>query len=213
MADALGTRWAAAGHELVVAGRTESKARELADRWGARSGSFRDAAEFGDVVLVAVLHQGIDGTLAEVGDALRGKAVVDCNNPVEVEHFTLVTRPGVSMAQHIAQVTGGHVVKAFNLCHADVWRMAPPVFDDRRLVVPYCGDDPAAMALTARLIADLGCEPLPVGDLRHAHHLEAMAAIVISLLFGGADPHTAFNLVTGTATAGIRDGAVSLDGR
>lgn len=121
MADALGTRWAAAGHEVVVAGRTEAKARALAEKWGARSGTFREAAEFGDVVLVAVLYQGIDHTLAEVGDALRGKPVIDCTNPVEV--------------------------------------------------------------------------PVKVGDLRHTLHLEAMAAIVISLLFGGSDPHTLFNLV------------------
>ncbi len=200
MADALGTRWAAAGHELMVAGRTEAKARVLADKWGARSGSFREAAEFGDIALIAVLYQGMRHTLTEIGDALRGKAIIDCNNPVEVEHFTLVTEPGRSMAQHIADVTGGHVVKAFNLCHARVWQMEPPVFDGRRLVVPYCGDDSTAAGLTERLITDIGCEPLLVGDLRHAHHLEAMAAIVISLLFGGSDPHTVFNLVDRTGT-------------
>jgi 8-hydroxy-5-deazaflavin:NADPH oxidoreductase len=118
---------------------------------------------------------------------------------VEVEHFTLVTEPGRSMAQHIADVTGGHVVKAFNLCHARVWQMEPPVFDGRGLTVPYCGDDSTAADLTKRLIKDIGCEPLPVGDLRHAHHLQAMAAIVISLLFGGSDPHTVFNLVDRTS--------------
>ncbi|WP_214327967.1 hypothetical protein [Nonomuraea sediminis] len=41
------------------------------------------------------------------------------------------------------------------------------MFDGRRLIVPYCGDDPAALDITCRLIADIGCEPLPVGDLRH----------------------------------------------
>ena len=195
MADALGSRWAAAGHELMVAGRTEANVRALAGKWGARSGSFREAAEFGDVALIAVLYQGMRYTLTQIGDALRGKAIIDCNNPVEVENFTLVTEPGRSMAQHIAEVTGGHVVKAFNLCHARVWQMEPPAFDGRRLAVPYCGDDPAATDLTEQLITDIDCEPLPVGDLRHAHHLEAMAAIVISLLFGGSDPHTVFNLV------------------
>jgi 8-hydroxy-5-deazaflavin:NADPH oxidoreductase len=73
MADALGTRWAAAGHELMVAGRTEAKVRALADKWGARSGSFREAAEFGDIALIAVLYQGMHYTLTEIGDALRGK--------------------------------------------------------------------------------------------------------------------------------------------
>ena len=99
------------------------------------------------------------------------------------------------MAQEIELATGGHVVKAFNLCQAHVWQMEPPIFDNRRLAVPYCGDHSAALDMTRQLIADLGGEPLPIGDLRHAHHLEAMAAIVISLLFGGRDPYTVFNLV------------------
>jgi 8-hydroxy-5-deazaflavin:NADPH oxidoreductase len=34
--------------------------------------------------------------------------------------------------------------------------------------------------------------------LHRARHLEAMAAIVIGLLFGGYDAHTVFNLITTT---------------
>jgi predicted dinucleotide-binding enzyme len=195
MADALGTRWAAAGHELMVAGRTAGKAHALARKWGGHVGSFSEAAQFGDIALIAVLYQGMPGTLAEIGDALRGKPIVDCNNPVEVKQFTLVTEAGRSMASDVQEATGGHVVKAFNLCHARVWQLDPPTFDGRRLVVPYCGDHPAAEELTRRLIADVGADPLPVGGLRQAHHLEAMAAVMISLLYGGRDPYTVFNLV------------------
>ncbi|WP_344836182.1 hypothetical protein [Nonomuraea dietziae] len=65
------------------------------------------------------------------------------------------------------------------------------MFDHRSLVVPYCGDDAGGAGDDASTDdPDIGCDPLPVGDLRHAHHLEAMAAIVISLLFGGHDAHT-----------------------
>jgi predicted dinucleotide-binding enzyme len=202
MADALGTRWAAAGHEIMVAGRTAGKAEALARKWSGRAGTFREVAQFGDIALIAILYQGMPATLAEIGDALRGKPIVDCNNPVETEHFTLVTGPGRSMAQDIEQATGGHVVKAFNLCEARVWRMEPPMFDNRRLVVPYCGDHAGALDMTRDLIADLGCDPLRIGDLRHAHHLEAMAAVVISLLYGGRDPYTVLNLVD-RSTAGI----------
>ncbi|TQS43679.1 NADPH-dependent F420 reductase [Cryptosporangium phraense] len=203
MADTLGTRWAAAGHELMVAGRTASKAEALADKWGGRAGSFDEVARFGEIALIAVLYQGMPAALSEIGDALRGKPIVDCNNPVETEHFTLVSEPGRSMAQDIERATGGHVVKAFNLCEAGVWRMDPPIFDHRRLVVPYCGSDSVAMDLTRSLIADVGAEPLAVGDVRHALHLEAMAAVVISLLFGGRDPHTVFNL-TDQSAADVR---------
>ncbi len=195
MADALGTRWAAAGHELMVAGRTTQKARALAEKWGGRVGGFQETAAFGDAALIAVLYQGMPATLAAIGDGLRGKPVIDCNNPVEVDHFTLVTAPGQAMAWEIQNATGGQVVKAFNLCHARVWKMDEPLFDGRRLSVPYCTDEAAAAAVARQLIEQVGGEPVSVGDLRHAHHLEAMAAVVISLLFAGRDPSTVFNLV------------------
>jgi len=44
------------------------------------------------VVLLAVLHGGIDATLRAAGAAdgtLAGKPLLDCNNPVETERFTL----------------------------------------------------------------------------------------------------------------------------
>jgi predicted dinucleotide-binding enzyme len=205
MADVLGTRWAGAGHDLMITGRTAAKAQSLADKWKARAGSFQEVAEFADVALIAVLYQGMAATLAEIGDGLRGKVIIDCNNPVEVEHFTLVTEPGRSMAEEIEQATGGQVVKAFNLCHARVWEMRPPMFDGRRLVVPYCGDHPAAHESTRELIRDIGGEPLLAGGLRHAQYLEATAAIVIALLWGGRDPHTVLNLVDTTTVAPSTD--------
>lgn len=49
---------------------------------------------------------------------------------MDVSDFSLVTWDGKSLAeqaQHLAP--GSHVVKAFNLAHAKVWQMTPPVFD------------------------------------------------------------------------------------
>jgi glutamyl-tRNA reductase len=60
MADAPGTRWAAAGHELMVAGRTAAKAEALARKWGGRAGSFKEVAAFADIALIAVLYQSKD---------------------------------------------------------------------------------------------------------------------------------------------------------
>ena len=73
--------------------------------------------------------------------------------------------------------------------------MKPPRFDGRPLVVPLAGDDPAGKDAVAGLVRDMGCVPRDIGPLHRARHLEAMAAVVISLLYGGRDPHTVFNLV------------------
>jgi predicted dinucleotide-binding enzyme len=195
MAEALGAKWAARGHDLMITGRSPEKAAALAHRLGVRAGSFAEAAQFADAALLAVLYQGMEYTLERIGNGLRDKPVIDCNNPVETEGFTLVTPPGESMAQQIAKATSGHVVKAFNLCHADVWRMPSITFDGRPLTVPYCGDDSTALGVAEQLIEDTGGVALPTGDLRHAQYLEASAAIIIAQLYGGLPARTVFNLV------------------
>jgi predicted dinucleotide-binding enzyme len=188
MADALGTQWARAGHEVMVSGRDPGRgaaqAARMTTRAGAevRAGSFAEAAGFGEVVVVAVREAGLLDTLQAAGAALRGKALVDVTNANPKEYD--ITR---SLARLIGDVTGGHVVKAFNLCHVDVWRMTPPVFDGRPLAVPLCGDDPGALAAARTLVAGLGCTPVDGGGLERAALLEATAAFMIGLWFGGAD--------------------------
>lgn len=144
---------------------------------------------------MAVRWEGIESTLDTIGDLVRGKILIDCTNPVEVAGFTLTTEPGDSIAELIQRRTGARVVKAFNLCHAEVWKMRPPVFDGRPLAVPYGGDDPAAKGVAGQLIRDVGADPIDLGPLHHARHLEAMAAVIITLLFGGLASRTVFNLV------------------
>ncbi|GAA3699039.1 NAD(P)-binding domain-containing protein [Nonomuraea antimicrobica] len=200
MADALGTQWARAGHEVMVSGRDPHRARERAATMtaqaqaqgqarvrvgadGVRAGTFAEAAGFGEVVVVAVRAAGLLDTLRAAGAALRGKPLIDVTNAPGPDAYD-PTRP---LARLIADVTGGHVVKAFNLCHVDVWRMTPPVFGGRLLAVPLCGDAPEAVAAARTLVADLGCTPVSGGGLERATLLEATAAFVIGLWFGGAD--------------------------
>ncbi|MGI5378550.1 NADPH-dependent F420 reductase [Streptomyces sp. CA-251387] len=175
MSDALGTQWRRAGHEV---------------RAGSRSaGGLREAVEFGtDAVLLAVPYAAVVEVVAGLEPVLRGRVLIDCTNPVG-PGFGLLTAGGPAAAECIAAAApAAHVVKAFNLCHVDVWRMTPPVFDGRPLAVPLCGDDEGALSVVRRLVHDLGCEPLNAGGLDRAGLLEATAALLIGLWVGeGAD--------------------------
>jgi len=199
MTEALGGAWVRAGHEVLIGGRTPSKSAELARLIGACAGTLREAAEFGEVILLAVRREGLAETLelaGAPGGTLLGKTVIDCGNAVNIGDFSQVTWDGKSLAeqaQHLAP--GSHVVKAFNQAHARVWQMTPPSFDGRPLAVPYAGDDEGKKVVRG-LIADLGAEPLDAGDLSQARHLEAMAIVIIRLLFSGYDPHSAFAFVS-----------------
>ncbi|MFD0820671.1 NADPH-dependent F420 reductase, partial [Micromonospora zhanjiangensis] len=139
-------------------------------------------------VLLAVPYAGAGDLVAGLADALDGRTVIDCSNPLGAG-FLLDTRGGPSAADRIAAAApGSRVVKAFNLCHESVWRLTPPVFDGRPLAVPLCGDDPAALETVRRLVRDLGCEPVDGGGLDRAELLEATAAFLIGLWVGaGAD--------------------------
>ncbi|SHN27443.1 NADPH-dependent F420 reductase [Actinacidiphila paucisporea] len=191
MADALATHWVRAGHEVTVGGRDARKAERLAMRigGGAKSAGLRAAAESGeDVVLAALPYEAGAGVARELRASLEGKVLLDCSNPVG-PGFRLLTGGGPSAAQLLAAAAPeAHVVKAFNLCHEDVWRMRPPVFDGRPLAVPVCGDDERALARVSELVRDVGCEPVAGGGLDRAGLLEATAALFIALWVGeGAD--------------------------
>ncbi|MFB6893031.1 NADPH-dependent F420 reductase [Kitasatospora sp. NPDC056327] len=190
MADALATHWARAGHEVVVGGRDARRAERLAERvgGGARAAGLSEAAGAGEVVLAALPFGAGAEVVRDLRGALTGRVLVDCSNPVG-PGFRLLTEGGPSAARLLAAAApGARVVKAFNLCHEDVWRMRPPVFDGRPLAVPLCGDDDEALGLVRTLVRDVGCEPVAAGGLDRAGLLEATAALLIGLWVGeGAD--------------------------
>ncbi|TDC10054.1 hypothetical protein E1265_31705, partial [Streptomyces sp. 8K308] len=150
-------------------------------------GALREAAAFGDVVLVAVPSQVAVEVVEEAGP-LDGKVVIDCTNPLVPGRVALATAGGPAMAERIAAAApGARVVKAFNLASSEFWRQAPgPV----PLGVPVCGDDQAAAETVGRLVANLGCVPVPGGGLDRAGLLEATAAYLIGLWFAGVDART-----------------------
>ncbi|MGB8427469.1 MAG: NAD(P)-binding domain-containing protein [Desulfobacterales bacterium] len=202
MAAALASRWVK-HHEIVIGGRNEAKAKELAKKLGheTRWGNGGDAVRDADVVVLATHHGAVFEAMDAAGgpSVFAGKTLVDINNPVPGAfdgEFLNHSYDGLSLAEKIAAYAPeAHVVKAFNMCQASVWTMQPPIFDGRKLVVLYCGDDESAKARAITLIDLIGCDHVDIGELKYARLLEAAAAIVIKLLFSGRDTHTVLNLI------------------
>ncbi|MEO1016481.1 MAG: NAD(P)-binding domain-containing protein [Pseudomonadota bacterium] len=199
MAAALAGKWVGK-HELFVGGRNRDKAHTLAETLGqgTKAGSEAEAVRFGDVVVLATRHENVFEAIEAAGgaNAFAGKTVIDINNAVSSDTFLMQPMGGQSLAQAIqGRLPAARIVKAFNMCQAKVWAMPEPVFDGRRLQVLMCGDNAGAKAMVGTLIRDVGCEPLDLGGLQYAAHIEHAGAIVIKLLFGGRDPLTVLNLV------------------
>ena len=129
MTEALVPHWIAAGHEVFVGGRDVAHAQALGDRLGVEHGSLVDAADFGEVVLLAVHSEGLVECLEQAGSArgtLSRSVIIDCGNAVHLSDYSQVRWDGRSLAEHaefLAQ--GGRVVKAFNMCHHAVWAEVP----------------------------------------------------------------------------------------
>lgn len=199
MAEALASQWLTK-HSLFIGGRNLEKAEKLAKKLGTdiKFGSEAESASFGEIVILATRHEAVFEVIDLAGgsEALAGKVLLDINNPVDTSDFLAKSYDGISLSEEIARVVpNAHVVKAFNMCQAKVWQMKPPVFDDRPLVVMYCGDNDRAKQQVAVLIEDIGCEAKDIGDLKYARLLEPAAAIVIKLLFSGHDAYTVLNLI------------------
>jgi len=183
MATAVAGRIAKAGHTVEVISRDAAKARKLADQLaaGATTGKY-GAAPAGDIVILAVPYSSTAAVVADFGDALDGKVIIDITNPVAPDLSGLVTPSGSSGAQEIAKgaPAGAHIVKAFNTIFGHV------LAKGGRLDAFIAADDPEAKARVSTFLDSLGLRPLDVGGLHMAQTLEALGLMMIGLAKNGA---------------------------
>jgi predicted dinucleotide-binding enzyme len=166
--------WVAAGHEVLLSGsRDEVKLREISSSVGARPGSIGEAAEFGEVVVVALPWSVTLGALREAGP-LEDKVLIDATNNVgdKTSSFNEIVRA----------VPAARVVKAFNAAFAGLYDQLGATKVRPDLV--YCGDDGAAKRDVGHLIEDAGFNPVDVGGSEHAVEIEEFARMIIFLAYG-----------------------------
>src|SRR4051794_19879257 len=122
---ALGTGFVKHGHEVKIgsreAGNDKAETWRQAtgkDREIASTGTFAEAAAFGDLVVVATLWTGTENALRLAGpENFRGKTVIDTVNPLDFSAGVprlAVSGSGSSSAGEEVQkwLPGAHVVKA-----------------------------------------------------------------------------------------------------
>jgi predicted dinucleotide-binding enzyme len=183
MAAAIGGSAAKSGYGVEVISRDPAKARALADKLaaGATTGTY-GAAPAGDIVILAVPYSSAAAVVAEYGDALDGKVIIDITNPISPDLTSFVTPNGSSGAQEIAKgaPAGAHVVKAFNTIFGQV------LANGGRLDAFIAADDAEAKARVSTFLEGLGLRPLDVGGLQMAQTLEALGLMMIGLAKNGA---------------------------
>lgn len=170
---AIGAVWVEAGHDVMFSSRDISHDEALAARLGegARAGTPREAAAFGDVVMVSVPYHALPDVGEQVGDLLEGKVVIDTNNPFpkrdgEIANWAREKGAGLATAELLP---GARLVRAFNAVGAR--RMGSAHEEPGVIGMPIAGDDAGAVAVASRLIRELGYEPVLVGGLEMGKYL------------------------------------------
>jgi 8-hydroxy-5-deazaflavin:NADPH oxidoreductase len=183
MARAIATRAVAGGNSVEIIGRDAAKAKGLAAALGggATAGTF-GTVPAGDVVVLAVPYTSAVPVVAQYGDALAGKVIIDISNTFNADATGLVIPDGTSGAQEIAKAApaSAHVVKAFNTVFGHVLAQGRP------LDVFFAGDDARAKASVSAFIESLGLRPLDVGGLEMARWLEGVGPLLMGLARHGA---------------------------
>jgi 8-hydroxy-5-deazaflavin:NADPH oxidoreductase len=185
MGSGLGKIWAKKGYEVTFSySRNQEKlAGVAASVPHAKAGTPAEAAH-ADVILLSVRWTDLPDALKQAG-SLAGKIVIDCTNPLKPDMSGLVIGYTTSAAEEIAKMTPeAKVVKAFNTAFAQVYEEHSRLFGSRRVSMLYCGDDAAAKTVVAKLINDVGFDPVDCGPLSAARLLEPVAMLVITLGYG-----------------------------
>ncbi len=190
---ALGRGFLTLGHSAMMGARDAANpkaaawVREAGPKGSA--GTFAQAAQSGDIVVLATLGSVTEEVLRNVGpDAFKGKLVLDATNPLDFSKGSprLIGNVGDSGGErHQKLLPGAHVVKAFNTVGNAF--MFKPDFAGGPPDMFLCGSDEAAKARAAGICRDFGWGVVDVGGIEAAHYLEAMCMVwVLSAMKSGA---------------------------
>ena len=131
--------------------------------------------------MLAVPYPAVADVIAQRGDQLAGKVVVDITNPLNFETFDSLTVPadGSAAAEIAAALPQSRVLKAFNTTFAAPW--PPGTVGPLTTTVLIAGDDADAKALLAGVVTAGGLKAIDAGSLRRARELEALGFLQITL--------------------------------
>jgi predicted dinucleotide-binding enzyme len=189
MGGKLGTIFARAGHVVVFSyAHDHEKLEGLAHgaSGNARAGTPFGAARDADALLLAVHWSRVDDVLQQAGD-LTGKVLLTCSLPMNRDDTELVVAHTSSGAEELARkAPGARVVSAFGTVPSEaLFAVYAKRRRKRRPSLVYCGDDERAKEVAAVLIRDVGFDPVDVGPLETARHIEPFTLLVAKIAYEG----------------------------
>jgi 8-hydroxy-5-deazaflavin:NADPH oxidoreductase len=171
------------GHAVMLGSREPEKLSEFAAaNAGVKTGSFADAAKFGDLVVLAVKGSVAESALTLAGNEnLGGKTVIDVTNPIAdappqngvLKYFTTLDRSLMEELQE--KYPKPRFVKAFNSVGAAA--MVNPSFAGGRPSMFIAGNDARAKAEVSQILDAFGWDAEDMGGAEAARAIEPLCIL------------------------------------
>jgi len=170
------------GHEVKAGSRDPQKLQAWADAAGtqASTGTFEEAARFGDILVLAMLGSAAESAIRLGGiDHFDGKVVIDATNPLS---FAPGKPPALfvghtdSLGEQIQRlVPKAKVVKCFNTVGNA--NMINPQFPGGPPDMFLCGNDEDAKKIVGQICRHFGWGVIDIGGIEGSRHLEPMCLV------------------------------------
>jgi len=155
-----------------------------------------EAAQWGEIVFVAVPYDAVAQTAKELGSAADGKPVVDVTNAIGPKGELAVGFSTSGAEELQKMLPNAFVVKALNTVFAA--NQSTGRIGKEQLTLFVAGDQAKAKKTVMRLGKDIGFEPIDAGPLKNARYLEPMAMLIINLGYElGMGTNIGYKLVKG----------------
>ena len=172
------------GYEVLIGTNTSSKHDELQVKTHGKAqvGTFRDAAAFGHIVVLATKGSAAEAALVAAGvDHLAGKTVIDTTNPIAdappvngvLQYFT--SQNDSLMERLQLAVPAAHFVKAFNSIGNAL--MVNPSLPGGKPTMFICGNDAGAKADVTAILDQFGFEVEDAGGVEGARAIEPLCML------------------------------------
>lgn len=183
MGSALGKIWARQGYEVMLSySRDRTKLNALAQSIGVRTGTPGEAVQFADVILLVVPWGAVQDAITLAG-SMAGKTVISCINPIKADFSGLEVGTTTSAAEEVAKLTPGASVVEVLFPFAEILQSESRQFGTEMPTQFYCGDDGEAKAVVAKLINEVGVQPIDAGSLISARYLEPSGMLLVQLAY------------------------------
>ena len=177
---AIARRLAKAGRKVIIGSRLAESGDKVANElgFGLTGLANADAAQAGDIVIVAVPFAAQEATLAEIAPHVAGKIVVDTTVPLVPPKVMRVQLPPEGSAAQRAQKLLGETVTMVSAFHSVA---AHKLATDENIAcdVLVFGDDKNARAQVVELVTQTGLRGIHGGALANSAAAEAMSSILI----------------------------------